>query len=158
MRDIIFHAKRKDNNEWVEGSYNLRPDGQFILCMLKESGINNSTSDEHYYLWLKPIIPDTLGQYTGRVDKNNKKIFEGDVLRELIYPFRYAEVAWLDYASAFGLLIPNNPNPGVEGLYMAGFDPQNWEIVGNIYDNPELRCHDGLSDYVIELKLNKSKL
>lgn len=98
------------------------------------------------------VIPETVGQYTGLTDKNGKKIFEGDILRGFAYPFRdgegkhnyYAEVVWFENSPAFGLVTHKNPKSNVVGIsdgnceYMEDWETFLWEVIGNIYDNPEL--------------------
>jgi uncharacterized phage protein (TIGR01671 family) len=95
---------------------------------------------------------DTIGQYTGVTDKNGTKIFEGDILQGDEYPYcsdgdynYYAEVVWFDDGCCgFGLCTHKNPKSAVRGIsdgnceWLDDFDSDNWSVIGNIFDNPEL--------------------
>jgi uncharacterized phage protein (TIGR01671 family) len=135
MRDVLFRGKRKDNGEWVEGS--LLYDGE-----QNEAYIAECFEDRSAYI--REVIPETVGQYTGLTDKNGKKIFEVDIVR---YPdsemFASCEEAinegvvdWDEEVMCFYFT-----NRFV--VDMADFDIENGrmidvEVIGNIHDNPEL--------------------
>ena len=117
MREILFRGKRVDNGEWVVGSLSTeyyQKHGVVIIC---------PSEDEAY-----KVNPSTVGQYTGLTDKNGKKIFEGDI----IFDPEIKE----NYIVEFD-----------KGGFCAGdmflqayisFDEFSCEVIGNIYDNPEL--------------------
>lgn len=129
MREILFCAKRTDNGEWVEGQY------VHILNPRTESGepikhlICNGTN-----IFNDEIDPETLCQYTGLTDKNGKKVFIGDIIR--CTKGCPHEVIWLEeYAGTFF--------GGMPAVYLSGLrEGYAWtgkeEIIGNIFDNPEL--------------------
>jgi hypothetical protein len=141
MREILFRGKRKDNSEWVYGD-----------LMHKHYNFNTKADKViHNNLMKYKVVPKTVGQFTGLTDKNGKKIFEGDLLNGFEYPFLsdnahnyFAEVIWFDNCPAFGLYTHKHPLSAVRGIsegnceLMESFDSSQWEVIGNIHDNPEL--------------------
>lgn len=132
MREILFRAKRKDNGEWVEGQY------VYIANPLTEDGkpikhlICNGTN-----IFNDLIDPDTLCQYTGLTDKNGKKIWENDILCGHLdekYPedITYTKVFW----NVNGFYTKESRSIDVHLLDR--FEQEYFEVVGNIFDNPEL--------------------
>lgn len=130
MREILFKAKRKDNGKWVEGYYQKRYD----LLGNEEHLIFHADS---YNVWeYAEIIPETLCQFTGLCDKNGKRIWENDVVwlvcdgKEHIY-----QIVWdnseLDFKATKG-----EENYGTNYEYLLCCD--EIEVIGNIFDNPEL--------------------
>lgn len=126
-REILFKAKRIDNGEWVEGQYAytanpLTEDGKPIKHL-----ICNGTN-----IFNDLIDPETLCQYTGLTDKNGKKIWENDILRNEKGNIGVAQ--WFEEHAAF--MIWNKTKHYV--CYLAENDFSEIEIAGNIFDNPEL--------------------
>lgn len=132
MREILFKAKRKDNGKWVEGYYQKRYD----LLGNEEHLIFHADS---YTVWeYAEIDPETLCQFTGFYDKNGKKIWENDICdRKEKYPevVKMTDGDWtLDYSYAIGRDYGN-------GYCNLGFyvnERKCVEVIGNIFDNPEL--------------------
>ena len=137
MREILFRGKRVNNGEWVEGGICDYNNGVSIFAI-------NHCFNTHYeppYNVLDEIevMPETVGQYTGLTDKNGKKIFEGDIVK-FIEDKRYCYGYYYD----IGYIFYKNEN--AKFIYqpsytLNGYPIDNtctYEIIGNIYDNPEL--------------------
>ena len=129
MREILFRGKRTDNGEWIEGFYSAEeydPYIEKIEYIPRIQIIGKCVS--------LGVIPETVGQYTGLTDKNGKRIFEGDIV-ERVSDGERAVISWLKYSACFGLSFDG---------WCCGFDnyddnlPSNFEVIGNIHDNPEL--------------------
>lgn len=139
MREILFKAKRVDNGEWVEGllwkkKYN---DGDriFISCF------PDKDDNEKVYV----VCPETLCQFTGLCDKNGKRIWENDIVRELGYKPQVAVVKFGNgyYDSGIYPFVgwyyqyPNDENVDGQALYER-VAMEDFEVIGNIFDNGEL--------------------
>lgn len=127
MREILFRGKRTDNGEWVDG--NLFVDEKNEKHEIIVGYVNYRIAWE--------VDPETIGQYTGLTDKNGKKIFEGDIVKDdwgKIY-----KVFYTFYSCAFMVNCSNPPNEYEKGNYRLG---RAWcgtiKVIGNIHDNPEL--------------------
>ena len=126
MRKILFKAKRIDNGEWVEGQY------AYIINPLTEDGkpikhlICNGTN-----IFNALIDSDTLCQYTGLTDKNDKKIWENDIV-ELTDAEGYFTCKWEEDAARF---VMNGDGLTVD---FDNYWSYQTEVAGNIFDNPEL--------------------
>ena len=143
IREVIFRGKRSDNGEWVEGDLlqTRYHSGHIEYQIMPQTPVSSAY----------PVLPETVGQYTGLTDKNGKRIFEGDILKGFEYPFcsngefnYFAEIVWFDDSSAFGIYTFKNPKSNVRGIsegntdYLEYFNVDKWEVIGNIHDNPEL--------------------
>ena len=131
-REILFRGKRDDTGEWAEGFYcggnerkTLRP------CIFVYIPDRQSYD-------CQDIIPETVGQYTGLKDIHGVKIFEGDIIKQ------YEKTQFGDPVSDFGLikwdnkecmLFRTSTRIGKDRLVTSR---DIYEVVGNIYDNPEL--------------------
>ena len=148
MREILFKAKRKDNGEWVEGYYRADPDldGYFICGWeygYSENGIEREPFDEEVY-------PSTLCQYTGLTDKNGQKIWENDIVRYTFdYPSetatknglkeRISSVFWSEWRGSWSVYADERKCKGMNNdLFKYVRNGNTVEIIGNIFDNPEL--------------------
>lgn len=123
MREILFRGKREANGQWVFGSLIVWPDGDTEIC--------RQMPDRKDEMGKVCVRSDTVGQYTGLTDKNGKKIFEGDIVRNGDYTMI---VVWYDFHAAFMLAFR------VDGEYFEAISNSHiyLEVIGNIHDNPEL--------------------
>lgn len=121
MREILFRGKRLDNGEWVEGNLFIpdSPDKPTEICV----GTN-------IVRICYEVAPETVGQYTGLFDKKGKKIFEGDIV--LIPRYNSGKHKTTVYFAG-GKFAVDGSNHSFKDIR-----PKTLEVVGNIYDNPEL--------------------
>lgn len=126
-------------------------DGEWYYGYLTYDGSDYQIVDSEYGSCKRTVIPETVGQCTGLEDKNGKLIFEGDVLKGFSYPFLsdrehnyYAVVIWFENSPAFGISTVKNPQSKVRGIsdgntdFIYDWDSNDWEVIGNKFDNPEL--------------------
>ena len=130
MRKILFRGKSKVTGNWFYGNLvNTYSDDELVLTSILEQSTTSGSV---------VVDPDTVGQYTGLTDKNDKKIFEGDIIRYTANECSdIFTVSWDNKAArfaAYGLGLGENSSLGDFVFY----DPQKCEVIGNIYDNPEL--------------------
>lgn len=147
MREILFRAKRIDNGEWAEGY--LFDDGMaevehYFVGRIVVEPYKGTACDDWDITGIDfcEVNPETLCQYTGLKDKNGNQIWENDIVDA-------SEEWW----SARGPAGHNSPIIKVEWLEgLTGFDPfanydcdcgvyidaNGCEVIGNIFDNPEL--------------------
>ena len=122
MREILFRGKRTDTKEWIEGIA-FPHDNDKVAMFSQHPMFGILLGDE--------VDPETVGQFTGLTDKNGKKIFEGDIIEDNIeYESNRYVINYLPYYARFSAVKPNN--------VFCVFAYQRGEVIGNIYDNPEL--------------------
>ena len=123
MREILFRCKRTDNGEWVQG----------YICRYGWIGKEKDYIIPDYAsaLYTAEIDPETVGQYTGLTDMNGRKIFEGDTVWNS-YDEDYGKVEWDNDMAKFIITFPTFT------VDFANVYGEELEIVGNVYDNPEL--------------------
>lgn len=132
MREIIFRGKSIYTKEWMYG--NLMYSG-VPICVLRFKDISTMNYPMYHQF---DVSADTVGQFTGLYDKNGTRIYEGDILKWGKDNKLYVVKFWkgMFYASIEEC---NKDIIGGFPLYVLTDDDEGvCEIVGNIYDNPEL--------------------
>ena len=121
----LFRAKRTDNGEWVEGYLYGIWERRYILW-----GMTNDVPD------MIEVDPSTICQCTGLKDKNGKLIWENDVCK-YYNPEDKDGIAIIkeDYASWISGTI-RQTEIMTPMFYLKCCE--EWEVIGNIFDNPEL--------------------
>lgn len=135
MRIIKFRGKKLENGEWLYGDLVQDDRGGHYVYPNDCDGlyVNNK------------VNTDTVGQFTGLLDKNGKEIYEGDIVK---HP--YIDPIFRD-------LVESEDGDGVtsevvfhDGAFCVKYDINDFiyldsftrhkhvEVVGNIHDNPEL--------------------
>lgn len=122
MREILFRGKSLNAGNMVCGDLVCWDNGKV--------NIHVTMFDDKDKKYKFPVDPKTVGQFTGLYDKNGTKIFEGDIVK---------------YCNDIGYI-----NFNIGGYCIHDFDSENnpaidiiinefsIEVIGNIYDNPEL--------------------
>jgi uncharacterized phage protein (TIGR01671 family) len=144
-REVKFRGKRTDNGEWVCGYYFETPLTDEATGSMPEDGWSFLTGRKRHCIsrnnCVYEVIPSTVGQYTGLKDKMGREVYEGDVLRcgDCTSDNGYDKV-----------IIFNTPAYVLKdnrGFFYWHYYADEYEIIGNIHDNPEFKgetvCKNG---------------
>ena len=130
MREIKFRAWNTDKEKMDYGDHGDFGLSASVICPLKTIPNRNGT----YRTELGECFNGILLQYTGLLDKNGKEIFEGDIVMLYSYPYskikKGIKVCWENNG-----FYPFNQH---DEEYGSPLDGQWCEIIGNIYENPNL--------------------
>jgi uncharacterized phage protein (TIGR01671 family) len=127
MRELKFRAWNKELGEMWIGGY----------VQFDTGNIWFDNEDGDMFEYTQAEFP--LMQYTGLKDKNGKEIYEGDILNDKRNKRRKYKVVF-DDGTLFCVSLSDGILP--EGFNMHRLTKQNvqrlHEVIGNIYENPEL--------------------
>lgn len=132
MREILFRGKRTDNGKWVEGYFWRGVD--HIYMIPSHVGIGYDDKTKYMSAYAVEVGPETLCHYTGLTDKNGKRIWENDIVRiensmdEGIGSIEFYDGMWY---------VDGEPNNSLYDIVECD-DVAEVEVIGNIFDNPEL--------------------
>ena len=132
-REIKFRGKSIFGiHEWLYGSL-LLLNGKSYICPDKAAAWNMTRYE---------VIPNTVCQFTGLLDKNGKEIYEGDIVKFHFMTSSPSTTKLFPTAKFFGEIITNKYNQWA--IFSDGMEIhienaiKHGEIAGNIYDHPEL--------------------
>ena len=137
MRPIKFRVWDKIENDMIEW---ILPLSDWTFLLEDANGLNYVSQ----YPWMDTTPPDNfvIMQYTWFIDSYKHEIYEWDLIKTIIRDSQYwmgetieekiFEVIFSDYYAGFyPFCIPETPQKHRGTVW-------NWEIVGNIFQNPEL--------------------
>ena len=123
-REIKFRAKTINTGNWVKS------------ITISKGTIKLKSRDYFFELdenrWVG-VDDKTIGQYTGLKDKNGKECYDGDIIKAI--DCGIMSVRWSEKYASFAL---NKKGWGFNHFFGDVVDPNNFEIIGNIYEHPNL--------------------
>ncbi len=136
MRTIKFRGYNRKNNEWLHGFY-LQNRGAHFVC--PDEFATNKCFDDYQ------VDPETVGQFTGIVDKNDKEIYEGDIVKTQFSKDPLGHVVWHNNGYFCICTSDERMKYGEDFTTIGQFvqdqidgDRIKIDVIGNIHDNPEL--------------------
>lgn len=128
MREIKFRGQKKNIGEWVEGG--IYEENETFYIRRKTDFPNNV-----YFSYA--VETETVGQFTGLKDINGKEIYEGDVCK--IY-FNYCsdKIGVVYFENGCFYVDDKHPSGNLPLKSFREGENNTLEVIGNIYDNPEL--------------------
>lgn len=126
MRTIKFRGKRTDNGEWIIGDLIQQFNTRWVAICPIEDDIENFIE----------VINETVGQFTGVADKNEKEIYEGDIIQDEQSKYNEKYIVRWSVGNCGFVAQPQNQDKVYPNLNPG--TTRHLIIIGNIHDNPEM--------------------
>lgn len=130
-REIKFRGRSVHTDDWCYGSFINNPDEPYICGFdIWTNGVDEWSEEK--------VELHTIGQFTGLHDKNGKEIYEGDIV-QFNQKFLIENTLRVGYEDSHRGGFSLCTKEGYYGMFGdAWLEPFYCEVIGNIYDNPEL--------------------
>lgn len=122
-REIEFRGKRFDNGQWAYGN-----------LIIDDSGNSEIIDYENNREIRYDVRGETIGQFTGKYDKNQRKVYEGDIVLQQGYNGRKEKMVVRFEYGAFIVGYHSGSSTRKKPMLIS----DKCEVIGNIHDNPEL--------------------
>ncbi len=117
MREIKFRAWDEEGKKMIYWTLND------LLVRFNTSEYDGNDRPSALFDWM---------QYTGLKDVNEKEVYEGDIVRDVSNSDLIFEIKWHD--DNLGYYMPRE----YDDEYSWTITEPDLEVIGNIYENPEL--------------------
>lgn len=145
MREVQFRGKT-DDGRWAYGHYVKSEDIAYLAVDLARDAKN-----VHHFICIDEMIswncpydhsqievdPNTVGEWSGVLDKHKRRIYEGDIVKKRGRDGSFHNMSVRFRNGRFECWYrPKSPWIPYDYTYL--LTDSKIEVVGNIYDNPEL--------------------
>lgn len=156
-REIKFRGKSTDTREWVYGDLlhiakgNLIYFGSSTETTEPYIEMNSNVAVELFIDEIGVVNKESIGQFTGKTDKNKKYIYEGDIVKVYAKDGTFdIVVKWDNDAMAFmACYVDGNQGPF---SWFTNLLVYELEVIGNVFDNPDLIIRNDNGDNTIREK------
>lgn len=135
----LFKAKRVDNGKWAIGYYGVIGKRNVIIEKYAENYYCPDTCESRHGNQIHEVNSKTICQCTGLKDKNGKLIWENDIASYSDLITRDKKIICIEWNKMQASFVRKYRSPmGLQYLYLDEYIASRMEVIGNIFDNPEL--------------------